>query len=138
MEPVTFTGTSGRIYQLDFGTNAKCRLEDLSGVAFDDVMLELRSVRPHVARVRQFVQASLIDPNGATLTPEEVGDIIDDLGGFEFVLVGLDSQSPSVKASSETMALAASQTIQKILRELALVQPVAADAEPPADDPVTH
>ncbi len=139
MEQVSFTGSSGTVYQLDFGTNAKCRLEEAIGadLTFDDVVVELRSARPHVTRVRQYVKASLIEPNGETLTLEQVGDIIDDLGGFEFVLVGLDSQSPSAKASSETMALAARTTIQRILRELAAADPASTDVVP-ADDPVTH
>ncbi len=114
-ENVEFTGQSGTVYTMNFGTNAACRVEEATTRSYDEVMYELKSTRPRVTTVRQWVKAALVTPGADSVTLDQVGDLIDDLGGWTFVLAGLDSKSPA--------ALSASQAIKEALAMLAAAKP---------------
>lgn len=79
----TVTGKSGADYALEFGTNMFCRVEDATGKAYVELLQELRGPCPSVRTVRAFVQAAWVN---RTATAEEVGLLIDDLGGWEMVV----------------------------------------------------
>jgi len=85
MIPTVVTGHSGRDYPFSFGTNAMCRVEKLSGAPIGVIFATLSTGEPPIVLLRQFVQGTLV------LTPmpseEEVGDIIDDLGGMSTALL---------------------------------------------------
>lgn len=110
-DTLTFTGISGTQYTIDcFGTNAICRVEEaLAPRSVDDIMAELRGPAPHVRTVREWFKASLVEPKGETLSAEQVGEIIDDVGGWTVVLVALDSQSPIARAMQFALAAGAIQ-----------------------------
>jgi len=83
---------------MTFGVNAWCRLEDLTGRTSVDVIDELRGEQASMRTLRQFVKATLVDPKDASL--DEVGDIIDDLGG-PAIIRGMFSVTPAVQAAPE-------------------------------------
>lgn len=121
MDDVTFTGASGQSYTLNFGTNAACRIEAATNRSYDEVMAELRGTAPKVTTIREWVRASLVAPKDVSL--DDVGNIIDDLGGWTFVLVGLGSQSPTAVSANEAIRDALS---------------VIASLKPTSEEPVTH
>lgn len=82
-EEVHVTGKSGQAYTISFGTNAWCRLEDNTGRTAADALDELRGTNSSMRVLRQFVQAVLVVPKDPSL--EQVGDIIDDLGGATWI-----------------------------------------------------
>jgi hypothetical protein len=131
MENVEFTGASGTVYSFNFGTNAACRLEEAIDRSYDDAMLELKGQSPRVSLVRQWVKAALVTPDPVTITNEQVGDLIDDIGGWTFVLVGLGSQSP--------IAVETSATIQHALSAMAAVKSQDTPETPEMPpEPITH
>lgn len=82
-EPIELKGAQ-RTYRLNFGsTNAICRLEEATGLDFGSVLANLGSKRPKASLLRAFVHAALVDP--PTATPEECGEILDDIGGAAVV-----------------------------------------------------
>lgn len=81
---VQFKGASGT-YTLNFGCNAMCRLEAGTGKTYDAVMAELGADDPPMTLIRQVVQALVTEPKEPAL--EQAGDILDDIGGAEAVLL---------------------------------------------------
>jgi hypothetical protein len=81
---VEFAGTHGR-YVLNFGANAMCRAEEATGKTFGQVIADLNQPHPSITLVRQFVGAVLVEPEGQT--PEQVGNLLDDIGGAEAVIL---------------------------------------------------
>lgn len=116
-----FTGASGTAYRMNFGTNAACRVEAALDRSYDEIMAELRGEHPRVSTVRAWVKAALVEPIGDSLTPEQVGDAIDDLGGWLFILVAMDSRSAeAIKVAAELQsALAALHDVTKPTTEVA-------------------
>lgn len=74
-----------RTYQVDFvGTNAKCRIEDASGLTYYEVAVRLGGSKPSATLARKVFHAALVDPPNVSL--EEAGAILDDIGGTRVVL----------------------------------------------------
>ena len=82
---VDVKGGEGRVYTLNFGVNAMCRLEDLTGRAYHEVLMEMKKGLPSMKTIRQFVQAALVAPPAES--PEQAGTIIEDIGGAASVLL---------------------------------------------------
>jgi hypothetical protein len=74
---VTVAGES-RSYTLNFGMNAMCRLEALTGRPYHDVMQEIAKGMPSMGTLRSFVQAALVDPQPATA--DDAGVAGDEIG----------------------------------------------------------
>ena len=74
-----------RTYTLNFGVNAMCRIEKLEGRSYHAVLTDLRDPRPSMTLVRTVLRAALTNP--ATPTDDEAGDILDDLGGPQVVVL---------------------------------------------------
>jgi hypothetical protein len=72
-------GSNGKKYTLETGTNAWCRVETITGRRLADVLDELRGEYAPMSLLRQFMQGLIVEPNNPTL--DDVGDIIDDMGG---------------------------------------------------------
>ena len=69
-----------RTYQFDLSnTNRKCKLEEATGMPFEDVLAAIRRRRTPVTVLRQFIRCGLVDPPDVSL--EEAGQIMDDIGG---------------------------------------------------------
>lgn len=69
-----------RIYRVNYGVNAMCRLEALvSPRSYQSVLAELNSGRPKMTTIRAYFQACLIEPK--LDTAEAVGDALEDVGG---------------------------------------------------------
>lgn len=77
-------GSSGRTYVLNFGVNAMCRLEAITGRPYYEVMREVMGGEPRMETARHLMQAVLTDP--ATPSPEEAGNVLDDIGGIAALL----------------------------------------------------
>ena len=70
-------------YALECGsTNAFCRLEAVTGQPYREVLAELRTARAKAQTVHAFLAAALIHPE---VSPDQVGPIVDDLGGLMVV-----------------------------------------------------
>jgi hypothetical protein len=82
---VEFAGTGEARYRLNFGANAMCRAEEATGKTFGQVMAEMNQPHPSITLVRQLMGAVLVEPEGQT--PEQVGNILDDIGGAEAVVL---------------------------------------------------
>jgi hypothetical protein len=80
-------GASGKEYTFDFGLNAWCRVEAITGKLIGDVFTALDSHTVNARLMRQFFQGTLV--GGETLTPEEIGDASDDIGPLAGVLNAL-------------------------------------------------
>lgn len=98
---VQLQGESGAQYTLNFGVNAMCRLEELDakGRTYHEVLLEMRTGRPSMRTIRQVVAAALVDP--ANQTVEQVGTIIEDIGGVLVVLSAFVQSDPEISALQE-------------------------------------
>jgi len=74
-----------RTYELDrLGVNARCRIEEMSGRPFEDVLRELAGRRrPAIGTVRQFLSALLLEP--AHPSPDSIDPILQDVGGVPAV-----------------------------------------------------
>jgi hypothetical protein len=84
---VEITGESGTVYRFNFGTNACCRVETITGISYVEVVSQLKVAAPHVALVRQFVKGTIVQPIG--LTDDQIGDLIDDMGGWGVIVSSL-------------------------------------------------
>ena len=84
---VQFTGGNGAAYTLNFGCNSLCRLEAETGKTYGAVMTQLREGDPPIALMRQVVRALLVEPKEPTL--EQAGDILDDIGGADAMLLAI-------------------------------------------------
>ncbi len=77
---VVLDGTTGRSYALRFGTNAICDIQAACQQSIGDVLAGLNG--PHGAlnlrAIRTIVQWAVVQPDRPT--PDEAGDIIDDVG----------------------------------------------------------
>jgi hypothetical protein len=74
-----------REYRFDhFGLNARCRVEEVTGRPYVDVLRELAGrTRPRKETALAFLSALLIDP--PELTPVSLDPILKDLGGMPMV-----------------------------------------------------
>lgn len=72
-----------RTYLVNFGTNAQCRVEDATGKTFNEALKAISAPDSPVKAFRQFFRCVLVDPVGESVSDEEVGTIIDDVGGWE-------------------------------------------------------
>jgi hypothetical protein len=112
---VILSGNDGRSYTLNFGVNAMCRLEDLDPQkrTYREVLLEMQTGRPSMRTVRTVVAAALVEPKDQTL--EQVGDVIEDIGGVLVVLGAFvksdDAIAASIDAQIRTMQQQASAAI---------------------------
>lgn len=120
----TFTGASGRTYTLNFGTNSACRLESAVNRSYESVMAEIHGPSPRSTTIRHWVLASLVDPNTDAFSLDDVGDLIDDIGGTSVVLIAMGSH-PETATALDNMT--------KALKEAVAMLP-----SPEASDPVTH
>lgn len=102
--------TGDTTYVFNYGSNSACRLEDElnDGRSYTEVMDELTGPKPRVKTIRAFVKAALVSHKDMTL--EQVGDVIDQLGGWALILVGLDSQSPYALKAKTSL-----ESLQKLL-----------------------
>lgn len=97
--PIELHGAT-RIYRADFAaTNAKCDVEEATGLRYSEVLRELRRRRPKVSILRAFVRAALLDPPDAT--PEEVGAIIDDIGGQAAIQAAIEPATQRRKGKAQ-------------------------------------
>ncbi len=80
-------GASGKDYTFDFGLNAWCRVEAITGKLIGDVFTALDSSTVNARLMRQFFQGTLV--GGDTMTPEAIGEAADDLGPLAGVLQAL-------------------------------------------------
>lgn len=111
-------------YVLNYGSNAACRLEsEMPDRSYGDVLDELRGPNPRVSTIREFVKAALVSPAGLSL--DQVGDVIDEIGGWALVLVGLESQSPYA-----ANAKAALKALEKVLAAPAVTDHLAVPRKP--------
>lgn len=93
----TLTGATGT-YRMNFGTNAACRVEEaLKGKSFLEAMAELRGKAPSITMMRLIFQVALVDPQNPSA--DDAGRIIDDLGGWDAVLVQLEAEAPEIMAT---------------------------------------
>lgn len=78
---VQLKGSDDKVYTLNFGVNAMCRLEDQDdrGRSYQDLLDEMRTGKPSMRTVRALAAAALVEPKNATL--EQVGEILEDIGG---------------------------------------------------------
>ena len=74
-----------RTYQFDgLGLNARCRIEELTGRPFVDVLRELGGKRrPRPETARDFVAALLVDPPCASIT--HASAVLRDIGGLPVI-----------------------------------------------------
>lgn len=79
----TLKGESGTSYEFNYGTNAMCRAEKLTGQSYNQILATMAK-EPPATFLRQFIQATLVNPSG--LDPDGVGDVIDDIGGLDVVM----------------------------------------------------
>lgn len=70
-------------YVFNFGTNAACRVEEATGKTYGEVIAALNVTHPSVSLIRSFLKACLVNP--ANASDEQVGHMIDDIGGWEMV-----------------------------------------------------
>lgn len=89
---ITLRGAD-RDYVLLLDTNAQCRIEDVTGLMYPMVLDAIR--RGHRTVLRQWVRASLIDPPEQTL--DQVGAIIDDVGGYEVLTAGFQQAKQAAR-----------------------------------------
>lgn len=76
-----------RRYVVDFvSTNARCRIEQVTGLEYSDVVRALARRRPKVSLARQVFHAALVDPPAASVDAEGAGTILDDVGGPQMVM----------------------------------------------------
>lgn len=94
---ITVKGGDDRTYTLNFGVNAMCRLEELTGRPYHEVMREMQSGLPRMATIRQFLQAGLVDPRPESA--EQVGTIIEDIGGAAVVLRAFGQSDAAIAAA---------------------------------------
>ncbi len=87
-------GASGKDYTFDFGLNAWCRVEAITGKLIGDVFTALDSQVVNARLMRQFFQGTLV--GGDTMTPEAIGEAADDIGPLAGVLNALGN---ALKAS---------------------------------------
>lgn len=93
---VELKGAEDRTYRLNFGTNAMCRLEDLDGRSYHEVLAELHTGKPRMKTLRAFMQAALVDP--AQATADQVGTIIEDIGGAPVILAAFVKSDAALEA----------------------------------------
>lgn len=74
-----------RVYVLCVDSNAQCRIEAATGLPYPVVIQAIRS--GHVTMLRHWVHQTLLDPADQTL--DQVGAIIDDIGGLEVFAAGM-------------------------------------------------
>lgn len=104
IKPVTLQG-GDRAYQVCFDTNAWCRLEEATGRPYPELVRQLLSDGPLPGKlVLQFLQAGLVDPPNASM--DDVGLIVDDLGGLGVVTAGLRSGATNKPAAPAPVAAA--------------------------------
>ncbi len=87
MRTTVLRGTSGREYTFDFGLNAWCRVEAITGKLIGDVFTALDSKTVNAQLMRQFFQGTLV--GGETMTVEDIGNASDDIGPLAAVLNAL-------------------------------------------------
>lgn len=79
-----------RVYRLDCsGVNALARIEEATGLWFDDLITALQGECPDPQLILAFLGASLIDPVDAS--PEEVAAILEDIGGPVVVIAAAEA-----------------------------------------------
>lgn len=90
-----------KTYRLNFGTNTACSVEETTNRSYVDIMADLRGASPSIRLMRDVIRAALIagDSTHADMSLEAVGAVIDDLGGWAMVLVGLDSKLPEAEVA---------------------------------------
>lgn len=99
----TIKGES-RSYLVNFGTNAACRVEDATGKTFGAVVKAISAPDAPVKLFRQFFQCVLVDPHGSALSDEEVGTVIDDVGGWEVLQVAWAMPETAQPEKAEALA----------------------------------
>ena len=65
------------VVTLKFGTNAICRIEDSLSKTLGEILEDLQGSRISMRTLRTMVQMSI---TGAAMAPEDVGDLIDEVG----------------------------------------------------------
>lgn len=108
---VVLSGNSGQSYTLAFGTNWLCRLEELSGRHPYELLEALKAPDWRVTTLRQVVSAALVSMKDATL--DQVGDVIDDMGGAAIVRASFVA-----KPKTDEAATAAVTTEPTVAQEL--------------------
>ncbi len=74
---------AARTYRLDCsGINALCRLEELTGRRYEDVLKEIRGTRAKASTVQAFIAAALLD---LPESPDDVAAIVKDIGGVKVI-----------------------------------------------------
>ncbi len=79
-------GADGAVYTLELGTNTFCRLEEMTGTPWTESLEELQGGKARMTLLRQFVMASLASEPASL---EDVGRIIDDIGGIEVIAAAI-------------------------------------------------
>lgn len=74
---VEIQDSDGKAYILKFGTSAICKIEDALNKNLGEILSELGGEKLRMSTIRTMVQMSLKDSD---LTPDQVGDLIDDVG----------------------------------------------------------
>lgn len=105
---VVLKGSNDKAYTLNFGVNAMCRLEDLDPThrTYREILKEVQSDTASMRTIRTLVSAALEAPTG--LTPEQVGDLIEDFGGVLVVKIACSQSAADIAdAGAQLLALVA-------------------------------
>lgn len=113
---IELTGADGVVYRFNFGTNTFCRMEDATGLSYIEVLQRLRN-KPTMTFLRTLFQAALVSHQTASL--EDVGVILDDVGGPAFLTIVLSSFGADLADPDEPV------TAQDIITAALATQPAA-------------
>lgn len=106
---VELKGSDDKTYKLKFGTNAICKIQEALDRPLGAILASLTDeTRVDMRILRTMVQCALIEP--ANATPEQAGDLIDDVGfgaitkAFGQVFAGESGANPPGAQSGEPSA----------------------------------